>query len=330
MSLRGNTTATYFIFSTIVILSFFGNLMVLGVMLMKRGAFKKAYNIFIFSLACTDVITAIFLIFSRYLYLPDMPANKISATLFCSTIWNACILFGLGYVSIYTCLVLAIERWLAIVKPNIYRKTRPSQAVIIVGFVWFWGLLIQATTLFRAKPDFEKGTCKWTKLNIGEGPFPYIDITLQCVLPFTTMLLLYLHMLYKVKKMPNLLQGRGAAISKRITILALAASCALVIGWLPSRVSFMLSKLNLNDPNGLLHFWLVAFSFANSFVNPFLYGVYSSEFRRDYKALLSKLVCIKGMSISPSLDASTNKRKGSIRFSLSNADTFTIALDTDV
>ena len=157
MSLRGNTTATYFIFSTIVILSFFGNLMVLGVMLMKRGAFKKAYNIFIFSLACTDVITAIFLIFSRYLYLPDMPANKISATLFCSTIWNACILFGLGYVSIYTCLVLAIERWLAIVKPNIYRKTKPSQAVIIVGFVWFWGLLIQATTLFRAKPDFEKG-----------------------------------------------------------------------------------------------------------------------------------------------------------------------------
>ena len=174
------------------------------------------------------------------------------------------------------------------------------------------------------------GTCKWTKLNIGEGPFPYIDITLQCILPFTTMLLLYLHMLYKVKKMPNLLQGRGAAISKRITILALAASCALVIGWLPSRVSFMLSKLNLNDANGLLHFWLVAFSFANSFVNPFLYGVYSSEFRRDYKALLSKLVCIKGMSISPSLNASTNKRKGSIRFSLSNADTFTIALDTDV
>ena len=117
---------------------------------------------------------------------------------------------------------------------------------------------------------------------------------------------LYLHMLYKVKKMPYLLQGRGAAITKRITILALAASCALIIGWLPSRVSFMLSKLNLNDANGLTHFWLVVFSFANSFVNPILYGIYSSEFRNDYKALLSKIVCMKGFRVAPAEEMSQN------------------------
>lgn len=143
------------------------------------------------------------------------------------------------------------------------------------------------------------GSCKWVKLSIGEGPFPYIDMTLQCIIPFSIMVTLYSHMLYKVKKMPYLLQGRGAAITKRITILALAASCALIIGWLPSRVSFMLSKLNLNDANGLTHFWLVVFSFANSFVNPILYGIYSSEFRNDYKALLSKILCLKGARVSP-------------------------------
>ena len=139
------------------------------------------------------------------------------------------------------------------------------------------------------------------KLSIGEGPFPYIDMTLQCIIPFTSMVVLYFHMLYKVKKMPYLLQGRGANITKRITILALAASCALIIGWLPSRVSFMLSKLNLNDPNGLTHFWLVVFSFANSFVNPVLYGIYSSEFRHDYRMLLRKILCRKGASVSPEM-----------------------------
>ena len=143
------------------------------------------------------------------------------------------------------------------------------------------------------------GTCKWVKLSIGEGPFPYIDMTLQCIIPFSSMVFLYLHMLYKVKKMPYLLQGRGANITKRITILALAASCALIIGWLPSRVSFMLSKLNLNDANGLTHFWLVVFSFANSFVNPIIYGIYSSEFRNDYRALLMKILCRKGASVWP-------------------------------
>lgn len=157
MGLLGNNPGTYFAFSMIVTLSFVGNWLVLGVMITKRGALQKPYNIFICSLACTDIITSIFLIFSRYLYLPAMPENEFAATLFCSTIWNACILFGLGYVSIYTCLVLTIERWLAIVKPNTYRKTKPRHAVIVVGCVWFWGLLIQATTLFRGKADFEKG-----------------------------------------------------------------------------------------------------------------------------------------------------------------------------
>ena len=109
-------------------------------------------------------------------------------------------------------------------------------------------------------------------------------------------------MLYKVKKMPYLLQGRGADITKRITILALAASCALIIGWLPSRVSFMLSKLNLNDANGLVHFWLVVFSFSNSFVNPILYGIYSTEFRNEYKMLLRKMLRLKGASVSPEVE----------------------------
>ena len=152
---------------------------------------------------------------------------------------------------------------------------------------------------FSNRPDVSLGTCKWVKLSIGEGPFPYIDMTLQCIIPFSAMVGLYSHMLYKVKKMPYLLQGRGAVITKRITILALAASSALIVGWLPSRVSFMLSKLNLNDANGLVHFWLVVFSFANSFVNPILYGIYSSEFRNDYKALLSKILCLRGARVSP-------------------------------
>ena len=157
MGFQGNNPGTYFAFSMIAILSFFGNMFVLAVMVTKRDAFKKPYNIFMCNLAVTDIATSILLIFSRYLYLPQMPESTFAATLFCSTIWNACVAFGLGYVSNYTCLVLTIERWLAIVKPSTYRRTKARHAVYVVIFVWFWGLLIQATTFFRAKPDFEKG-----------------------------------------------------------------------------------------------------------------------------------------------------------------------------
>ena len=157
MDFQGNNPGTYFAFSMIAILSFFGNMLVLAVMVTKRGAFKKPYNIFMCNLAFTNIATSILLIFSRYLYLPQMPESTFAAALFCSTIWNAGVLFGLGYVSIYTCLVLTIERWLAMAKPNTYRQIKIRHPVYVVIFVWLWGLLIQATMLLRAKPDFEKG-----------------------------------------------------------------------------------------------------------------------------------------------------------------------------
>ena len=117
-------------------------------------------------------------------------------------------------------------------------------------------------------------------------------MTLQCIIPFSTMVALYSHVLYKIKKMPHLLKGRGSVLKKRITILALAASCALIIGWLPSRISFMLSKMNLSDANGPVHFWLVMVSFSNSFFNPILYGVSSSEFRSNYLMVVRKIFCM--------------------------------------
>ena len=58
----------------------------------------------------------------------------------------------------------------------------------------------------------------------------------------------------------------------------------------------MLSKINLNDPNGLVHFLLVMLSFSNSFMNPILYGVYSSEFRHDYKKVFQKIFCMSKMT----------------------------------
>ena len=131
------------------------------------------------------------------------------------------------------------------------------------------------------------------RLSIGEGPFPYIDISLQCIIPFSTMVALYCHMLYKIKQMPHCRQIRGSKLKKRITILALAASCVLIIGWLPSSVSFMLWKIHLNDANSLIHFWLVVISFSSSLANPIIYGVFSSEFREDYKNVIWKIFCLK-------------------------------------
>ena len=118
------------------------------------------------------------------------------------------------------------------------------------------------------------------------------------------MVALYCHILYKNKKIPHLLHGRSSTLKTRVTVLVLAVSCVLVISWLSSHISYMLSKMHLTDGNGLVHFSLVIVSFSSSLlVNPFLYGFCSSEFRNDYMNVIRKILCICKITTNPRTDA---------------------------
>lgn len=306
MAFEGNTWYTYLLYSLIVTVAFLGNGLVLYVLVTRPSHLKHSYNVFICSLAVTDIITAIMLIFSRFLYLPPIPDGKASKEIYCRTIWSAWILFTLGYISIYTCLALTIERWLAVVKPHVYRAVKRSHAIKAVALVWIVGMTVNMTTLFRVKYSNEKKWCSWKPLNVGNEEFPWLDFTLQSIIPFSTMIILYIHILFTLRRLPFMEIGRDNPL-RRVTILAFAASSAMIIGWLPSRVSFMLSKFGYVDSSGVLHFCLVMLAFSNSCVNPFLYGIYSSEFRKEYKEMFK--ISIFSSSSGSKESSQTTKRQ---------------------
>lgn len=62
MAFEGNTWWTYLLFSLIATFALLGNGLVLFVLLKKRSYLKQPYNIFIFSLALTDVLSGVFLV----------------------------------------------------------------------------------------------------------------------------------------------------------------------------------------------------------------------------------------------------------------------------
>ena len=232
------------------------------------------------------------IIFSRFLYLPPTPTySEAAGELFCRTIWVAWVAFDLGYISIYTCLALTIERWLAVARPATYNSVKPKHATYAVIFVWFWGPAVNATTLFRARYIAEEGRCAWKKLPVANKELPWMDFTLQTLAPFTAMVVLYCHIYYTMKKLPRLSCNRDVQL-KRITVVALLACSALIIGWLPGRITFMLTKFGHLDANGEINITCVMITFLNSCVNPFLYGIYSPVFRNEYKQLFRKLFAV--------------------------------------
>ncbi len=239
---------------------------------------------------------------SRYLYLPQTPTyDETAAEIFCRTVWSAQFAFNMGYISVFTCVLLTIERWMAVVKPKTYTALKTKHAVVAVIFVWIWGVAVNVRPLFRVKYFPDKHICKWTPLRFAKRELPWIDLTVQSIIPYTTMIVLYAHIYFRMKNLPRVSSNRHSQL-KKVTIVALCACSALIIGWLPGRITFLLSKFGYVHPNSVLHTSFVIMAFCNSCVNPCLYAMCSTKFRQEYKAVFNKVstLCCTSITVSHS------------------------------
>ena len=287
------TPASRTIIALIGIAAILGNVLVLWVFYRRRRkSAKTAFDIFIINLAVSDLLAGIFILFGRFVFQPLTPENHTSAMVYCYLLWGGYILFGCGLVSVYTCLVLTIERWLAIVKPHFYRKIKVKHAIVAAIFVWVWAFLINATVFFSVKANHEKRLCQWVEPKTGRGFFAFIEISMTSILPFSLIIILYVHIFHKVRQMRTR-KGGNEDFKRRLTIIALAASIALIVGWLPTKISYMLRYTDVGGKHfgGPFHLIFIMLALSNSFINPILYGIYSSKFRDEYKEVLSDILC---------------------------------------
>ena len=225
---------------------------------------------------------------SRFLYLPPIPAHsETAADIFCSIIWTAQFAFQMGYISIFTCVSLTIERWVAVVKPNAHRSFKSKHAVATVLIVWFLGIIVNSSTYFRVEYSADKNLCEWTSYSFATKEIPWIDFTVQSAIPYTIMIVLYTHIHFRIKNLPQISSNRDCQL-KKITTVALLACSALILGWLPGRITFLLSKFGYFDANSVLHNTFLLLTFSNSCVNPWLYGIYNPTFRTEYKTCFKK------------------------------------------
>jgi hypothetical protein len=285
--------ASRVIIALIGIAAILGNTLVLWVFYRRRSkSVKTAFDLFIINLGVSDLIAGIFILFGRFVFQPLIPENYASAMTYCYLLWGGFILFGCGFVSVYTCLVLTIERWMAIVKPHFYRRIKPRHAIFTIIIVWIWSFLLNSTVFFSVKANLEKRFCYWVDPKAGRGFFAFLEISMSSVLPFSLIIILYVHIFYRVRKMKNIKGGKDE-FKKRLTIIALAASVALIVGWLPTKISFMLRYTSVGGKHlgGAAHLVFIMLALSNSFINPILYGIYSSKFRDEYKEVLSDIMC---------------------------------------
>ena len=229
--------------------SIISNFMVCILFLRNKAWLKRPYNVFILSLAVTDMITGFIMLLSPGLIFTELvkiPNISFLGSLYCKVLWTRWLLFALGAVSVYTCLALTIERWTAICRPFKYRTRFASKSLIgYICLTWIIAFIVSSIgfiegTYQPATSNFTRPSCKMTPLVKGDliGVVSTISVSLKFFLPSLVIIGLYalaIRTLIKSQKL-NVKNRRNEAI-KNVTKMATVSTIALIFCWMPNQVT---------------------------------------------------------------------------------------------
>ncbi|XP_076015615.1 histamine receptor H2a [Genypterus blacodes] len=304
--------------SLLILLTISGNVLVcLAVCASRR--LRCLTNCFIVSLAVTDLLLGLLVLpFSALLALTDeWPLGPIFCNFYISMDVMLCT------ASILTLLTISVDRYLAVTMPLRYSSmVLPWRVIVAMVSVWTVSLAVSFLpiqmgwntvngTVQNSGPEAAKNSCRF-ELN---RPYVLTDSLLTFYLPLMAMCWTYLQILRIARaQAKRILSARPACVTtyncrnrpststtlvSNVTAVALrehkaTVTLAVVIGafvvcWLPYFILFtVLGIMQHPDPHTVPAYSIVLWlGYANSALNPILYGALNRDFRSAYARLLS-------------------------------------------
>ncbi|CAH1776880.1 unnamed protein product [Owenia fusiformis] len=284
----------YFLMSALII---FGNVLTL-VVLCKFKSLYRITNAFIASLSIADMILGISLPQCAFVnhtrLIRGLNENKYACL--------SCRYFNTlsASVSLFSITAIAVERYMAIMKPYFYTQyaTRCRINTFAVA-IWFYGLALQTIAFFGLQQWNPNTYCSVITV-LPNWAFNYI------MLPHIIICIILSIGLYTCIFCTASRHRRRISVQHSVAGLTpvnqdtkLAQMMCLILGlfllcWTPYWVlSVAIATMKHNSPYELqvAYQFSVCFLYANSFMNPLVYGWKNTEFKRAYK---QTLCCCRG------------------------------------
>ena len=288
------------LYAIIFLVGIFGNVMVLYVVI-RYQAMQTITNKFIACLSTSDLLLCLFAI-------PFTPMNALMPS------W----IFGGGmcklvpvamsvsvFISTWTCVAIALDRYFAIVHPHVPRMNSNFQALVIT-VIWIFSaatsLPIAIFTSQEMDANGEK-SCRENWPN-SESLLAYTCniLVLQVVLPVLVISYCYISVSVQLYKQAEVRLGTGAEArirmnarrNKRINKMLIAMVVIFVSCWLPLDLYHF---FNIELPEDYqLFIFLITHVIAMSSVmyNPILYGWMNENFNTHFHKALP---CLKKLSL---------------------------------
>ena len=279
---------------------------------------KKVYNCLILALAIQDILISVCIMaLPGFLLGYDaykIPTDATARWIFCKLLWSHFIPFALGIASVYTCLMLTFDRWLAVVKPLSYKRYEHSKIVVFLTilFPWIAGMCFEISAPLRVTSTEVNGTfvCHWmandhSPKTISLAIFTFLGMI---VIPGVLMVVIYAVIIVNMKRSKNrvsvvrnnseMKRHNSALAVKRVTIIAFFASVTVIVCWLPDQIYYTLSHVQVTELGTTVHFAVKILAFANSCFNPAIYCFSNKAYRRGIREVLGCFCCKVPLPVS--------------------------------
>ncbi|KHN74085.1 Allatostatin-A receptor [Toxocara canis] len=293
------------VYCFIMIVGVIGNAAVLTVFALNR-TLHNSTNTLITNLAFADLMFLMFCVpFTVYSYAKPWPFPDAFCYL---TIY---LQYVTAYASVWTLVILALDRFLAVVCPVTAMHVRNMRNVVrACALMWILNLLCNLPALrnigvFRYEFEGQQlGTCvdsvaiALTSATKTEAIAFFVGFNVGAyVMPLGIICVLYVMMVRSLWRSKEGLKVSKEAfkVKRRITKLVWVIILTFAICWLPQNIRFALKAAYYPEPifwetEDSNFFFAVQTSFqllayANSCINPILYGAMSERFRDAFRQL---------------------------------------------
>ena len=298
-------------FAVIVVVNLIGNSLVCLIVL-RYPPKRTPINYLLVNLAVSDILVALFITPQYVIRHAFKHPSGTTGDYFCKFITGGNFVWVGGASSGFSLVVVAFERYFAVTQPlNKDKRLTIRQLATVVAVCWLCAVVFNLPLFFVIQ--FQDGSfhCPehWSNPTLAKA------YTIACffvfgAIPIGVMAILYSRAIFKLwnDKTHSALGLNQARIRARlkVTRMVVIVSVMYTLCWVPNLVLYILSKFKPEQFAyvSLAYIATVVLVSFNSAMNPFIYSLYSSNFRGH---LLDALCCRKYRSLDFFVTSSSNK-----------------------
>ena len=279
------------IFSMLLTTDLVGNTLVILVILNYRSM-KTAMNYLMLNLAVADMMVGTFFA-PKVLFMSTFThPTGTTGDVLCKLITEPTIAWLASFVSAFSLMLVAIERFYAVVHPHSIRhRITKRKLKVLVPACWVIATVITLPAVCMRYYDDENKVCSyeypehWQQVSYG-----FLFLVFSLIVPAGVMLVLYARVIYNLWFKSNINDvGRLAVINtrKRITKMMIIVSIFYILCFFTDNFLYIFRSFHPNVlPEQGWHFKIgYCFLALNSSVNPIIYTFQFAEFRKCLKRL---------------------------------------------